>query len=72
MIRFHPSTKATRSGEYQAIVMVRNARGQMIGSKCSPHSYADKVTARNYARIAAFRVAANMRRDNPQLQIEVA
>lgn len=72
MIRYHASAKANRSGEFHAIVMVRNERGQMIGSKCSPHAYADKVTARNYARIAAFRAAANMRSEYPNQLVEVA
>lgn len=71
MIRYHASAKATRNGEFQAIVMVRNERGQMIGSKCSPHTYADKATARNFARIAAFRAAANMRREHIDQRVEV-
>lgn len=72
MIRYHASAKSNRRGEFHAIVMVRNERGQMIGSKCSPHAYPDKATARNYARIAAFRAAATLRANDANARVEVA
>lgn len=71
MIKLHPSITVNRFGEYRPQIMVRRS-GQMKGSKCGNQAFADKETARNIARVAAYTVAASMRRDYPTLTIEVA
>lgn len=52
MFTFIPKAKRAQSG-YRAMIIVRNPKGQCVGSKVSPRLYADADTAKAFARRAA-------------------
>jgi hypothetical protein len=65
MVTFHPTTKRTHSPDgslgFLAMVMVRNPRGQCVGSKVSANRvFPDKEAAKNFARQAAYNVSARV------------
>lgn len=71
MVRIYGSVKPQRDGTFRAMLMVRNERGQMHGSICSADTYADKIAARNAARIVAYHAAAKARLECPGTEYEV-
>lgn len=61
MVTFHPTASRLHNGSYRPMVMVRNPKGQMIGSRvASSKEFPTKEDARNYARNAAHNVAARL------------
>lgn len=54
MITFHPTATRLRDGTFRPMVMLRNSKGAMIGSKVArSETYPDKDMARTHARLAA-------------------
>lgn len=60
MVTFHPTATRTLTG-FRPMVMVRNPKGQCVGSRvASDRVYGDKEAARAYAVQAARNVAARL------------
>jgi hypothetical protein len=82
MITYHPAatkahgaldTNGKRIHGFKPMVMLRNAHGQMVGSKTSALTiYANKVDARNAAREACHVALESLARDYPQFIARVA
>jgi hypothetical protein len=75
MLTFHPTAaKAYRDGVagYRPMIMLRNSRGTMGGSKCSSKFTTDKEEARTLARAAAHRAAQYMAQHYPAFPVHIA
>lgn len=60
MITFHASASRCHDG-FRPMVLIRNPKGQMIGSRTSKaYVFATKDEARNAARLAAHHVAERL------------
>jgi hypothetical protein len=65
MTTFHPSAKRLHNGTFIATVMIRNAKGQCVGSVAmSAFPFANPHAARNRARLAAHVAANNLSTSN--------
>jgi hypothetical protein len=59
MVTFHPSCAPVRSGGFKPAVIIRNDKGQCVGSRVSAAIvFPDKDAARNFAREKARVVAS--------------
>ena len=52
MFTYHPTAKRTRNG-YVPMVIVRNPKGQCVGSKAGKRTFPYADTAKMFARMAA-------------------
>lgn len=59
MITFHPTTRRSPSG-FLAVVMLRNAKGQCVGSKSCAAVFANEQAAKARALRAAHNVAGKL------------
>lgn len=61
MVTFHPTATRLHTGAFRPMVMVRNPKGQLIGSRVSTsRTFLTKEEARNFARQAAHNVAGRL------------
>lgn len=61
MVTFHPTARKLRNGQFAAMVIVRNPKGQCEGSRVSAvRTFADKEEAKTFARIASHNVAERL------------
>jgi hypothetical protein len=73
MTTFHPAAAKLPNGQgFRPMVMLRNAKGHMVGSKSGASVFPDKVSARNSAREACHAAMANLSRDYPGFAVRVA
>ncbi len=49
MFTLYPTSKALADGRHVAMVTIRNAKGQMVGSRTSDHSWLTAGLAKTYA-----------------------
>jgi len=62
MVTFHPTARPHKaSGRYAAMVIIRNPKGQCVGSRVSERTYPTKELAAAWARLAALRVQSEDR-----------
>lgn len=59
MVTFHPTTRRSHNG-YLAVVMLRNARGQCVGSNVSASVFESEQAAKERALRAAHSVAGKL------------
>lgn len=75
MLRYHPTFKATKEG-FIPMVTIRNAKGQMIGSKVPKggarefNTYTSAAAAESAAYLTALRVADRLQHDGVNVQVQ--
>lgn len=61
MVSFHPTARKLHNGAFVPMVIVRNPKGQCVGSRVSiGREFTDKDAAKNFARNAAHKVAERL------------
>ncbi len=57
MFTLHPTSKAVANGRHVAMVNIRNAKGQMVGSRTGDRSWLTAGLAKTYALCVVTRFA---------------